>query len=140
MRPNLSGATSSRTHQLSRSLGPRRTLPPQTKSTATLSLSGTTTTLSSYHAHHRSVRLGPHARPISRHHGHRLHGTTNSGRGVAISGVEAMIGPTISTVPVRVMFEKTQGVDSFMVGIQSQYAAMMEPRARRASDYQTRIR
>lgn len=53
-------------------------------------------------------------------------GTTNSGRGINFQGVESMIGPTISTVPVRVTFDKLQDIDSFMSGIQTQYAAMMD--------------
>lgn len=53
-------------------------------------------------------------------------GMTLSGRDVAMPGIEAVVGPTISTVPVRVHFDKNETVEGFLRRIQSQSSEMIE--------------
>ncbi|KAH7370161.1 hypothetical protein BKA65DRAFT_387194 [Rhexocercosporidium sp. MPI-PUGE-AT-0058] len=53
-------------------------------------------------------------------------GTTISGRGVAVQGIESMPGPTITTMPVRIMFNKSDRIIDFLTSIQAKYAQITE--------------
>ncbi|KAH6681478.1 hypothetical protein B0J14DRAFT_470202 [Halenospora varia] len=53
-------------------------------------------------------------------------GMTLSGRDIPMPGIEAVVGPTISTVPVRVHFDKNETVEGFLRRIQSQSSEMIE--------------
>ncbi|CAA9959472.1 Nonribosomal peptide synthetase 3 [Pyrenophora teres f. maculata] len=77
-------------------------------------------------------------------------GTTVTGRNAPIAGVEAMVGPTIATVPVRLRVQKDQTVFTFLQGLQQQATEMiaheqtglqrimkMGPGARHACSFQT---
>lgn len=52
-------------------------------------------------------------------------GSAVSGRQAPVSGIERMVGPVISTVPVRVKVEKKQTVSQFLRDIQAQAASMI---------------
>ncbi|KAK1912722.1 hypothetical protein P3342_004658 [Pyrenophora teres f. teres] len=77
-------------------------------------------------------------------------GTTVTGRNAPIAGVEAMVGPTIATVPVRLRVQRNQTVFAFLQGLQQQatdiiaheqtglqHIAKMGPGARHACGFQT---
>ncbi|KAI9729802.1 MAG: hypothetical protein M1818_008379 [Claussenomyces sp. TS43310] len=52
-------------------------------------------------------------------------GTTLSGRNTSVPGIDGTVGPTITTVPVRVRVHIDETVASFLRGIQNQSTAMM---------------
>ncbi|EFQ85923.1 hypothetical protein PTT_18981, partial [Pyrenophora teres f. teres 0-1] len=52
-------------------------------------------------------------------------GTTVAGRNAPIAGVEAMVGPTIATVPVRLRVQRDQTVFAFLQGLQQQSTDMI---------------
>ncbi|KAL7773083.1 hypothetical protein CFE70_003047 [Pyrenophora teres f. teres 0-1] len=52
-------------------------------------------------------------------------GTTVTGRNAPIAGVEAMVGPTIATVPVRLRVQRDQTVFAFLQGLQQQSTDMI---------------
>ncbi|KAE8823751.1 hypothetical protein PTNB85_09876 [Pyrenophora teres f. teres] len=52
-------------------------------------------------------------------------GTTVTGRNAPIPGVEAMVGPTIATVPVRVRVQGDQATCVFLKGLQDQATEMI---------------
>nr|ARJ54910.1 nonribosomal peptide synthetase 8 [Curvularia lunata] len=52
-------------------------------------------------------------------------GAVVTGRNAAMAGIEAMLGPTIATVPVRVRIERSQTVRAFLEGVQRQAMEMM---------------
>ncbi|KAF1934468.1 acetyl-CoA synthetase-like protein [Didymella exigua CBS 183.55] len=52
-------------------------------------------------------------------------GTTVTGRGCPVYGIEDIMGPTIATVPVRVDFKTKQTVKNFLDTLQSQAMAML---------------
>ncbi|KAH7323159.1 hypothetical protein B0I35DRAFT_477044 [Stachybotrys elegans] len=52
-------------------------------------------------------------------------GSVVSGRTVAISGIETLIGPTIATVPVRINVNKAEIIQDYLQGIQRQATEMM---------------
>ncbi|KAJ4354970.1 hypothetical protein N0V95_003349 [Ascochyta clinopodiicola] len=52
-------------------------------------------------------------------------GATVTGRNAPVAGIEAMMGPTIATVPVRVRVRGKQTVSSFLESLQQQATAMM---------------
>ena len=52
-------------------------------------------------------------------------GTTLSGRNAAVHGVSEMIGPTITTVPVRVTLRDGESVGQFLKALQTQFTAMI---------------
>ena len=54
-----------------------------------------------------------------------LFGSTVHGRNAPVPGIEKMLGPTITTIPVRVRFPAKQKVVEFLHSIQSQAATMM---------------
>ncbi|KAE8868632.1 hypothetical protein PTNB29_02543 [Pyrenophora teres f. teres] len=77
-------------------------------------------------------------------------GTTVTGRNAPIAGVEAMVGPMIATVPVRLRVQRDQTVFAFLQGLQQQATDMiaheqtglqriakMSPGARHACGFQT---
>ncbi|KAF1937770.1 acetyl-CoA synthetase-like protein, partial [Clathrospora elynae] len=77
-------------------------------------------------------------------------GATVTGRNAPVAGIEAMMGPTIATVPVRVRVAGDQTVSSFLEAIQRQATEMipfeqtglhciakMGPDARHACGFQT---
>ncbi|EFQ85732.1 hypothetical protein PTT_19246, partial [Pyrenophora teres f. teres 0-1] len=77
-------------------------------------------------------------------------GTTVTGRNAPIAGVEAMVGPMIATVPVRLRVQRDQTVFAFLQGLQRQATEMiaheqtglqriakMGPGARHACGFQT---
>ncbi|KAF1935488.1 hypothetical protein EJ02DRAFT_439207 [Clathrospora elynae] len=77
-------------------------------------------------------------------------GATVTGRNAPVAGIEAMMGPTIATVPVRVRVAGDQTVSLFLEAIQQQATEMipfeqtglhriakMGPDARHACDFQT---
>jgi non-ribosomal peptide synthetase component F/aryl carrier-like protein len=47
-------------------------------------------------------------------------GATSNGRDVPVPGIDWIVGPTITTVPVRVKIDPDQPMDQFLKGIQSQ--------------------
>lgn len=53
-------------------------------------------------------------------------GTTLSGRGVALDGIDSLPGPTLTTMPVRVFFDKTDHVFDFLSSVQNKYAQITE--------------
>ncbi|KAK2922803.1 Polyketide synthase, phosphopantetheine-binding domain [Fusarium oxysporum f. sp. vasinfectum] len=52
-------------------------------------------------------------------------GATVSGRNAPVVGIEAMLGPTIATVPVRVCLERDQAVSTFLKVLQRQSTEMI---------------
>ncbi|KAE8873304.1 hypothetical protein PTNB73_02455 [Pyrenophora teres f. teres] len=52
-------------------------------------------------------------------------GTTVTGRNAPIAGVEAMVGPTIATVPLRVCLQKDQTVSTLLECLQQQATEMI---------------
>ncbi|KAF2422733.1 acetyl-CoA synthetase-like protein [Tothia fuscella] len=52
-------------------------------------------------------------------------GSTLSGRGAPVSGIDQMTGPTITTVPVRILIRRDQSLDDFLHELQLQAQAMM---------------
>ncbi|KAE8868631.1 hypothetical protein PTNB29_02542 [Pyrenophora teres f. teres] len=52
-------------------------------------------------------------------------GTTVTGRNAPVPGVEAMVGPTIATVPVRVRVQGDQATCVFLKGLQDQATEMI---------------
>lgn len=77
-------------------------------------------------------------------------GATLNGRSAPVAGLEALIAPTIVTVPVRVVLPPSQGVSELLDKVQAQAAAMiphehtglqnirrLSPEIRRACDFQT---
>ncbi|KAF2471471.1 amino acid adenylation, partial [Lindgomyces ingoldianus] len=77
-------------------------------------------------------------------------GTTVTGRNAPVAGIEAMVGPTIATVPVRVRVAGDQTVSAFLQRLQQQATDMipyeqtglqriakMSAGARHACDFQT---
>ncbi|KAF2471468.1 uncharacterized protein BDR25DRAFT_368329 [Lindgomyces ingoldianus] len=52
-------------------------------------------------------------------------GTTVTGRNAPVAGIEAMIGPTIATVPVRVQVAGDQSVSAFLQRLQQQATDMI---------------
>ncbi|KAK1912672.1 hypothetical protein P3342_004608 [Pyrenophora teres f. teres] len=54
-----------------------------------------------------------------------VYGTTVTGRNAPIAGVEAMVGPTIATVPVRLRVQRDQTVFAFLQGLQQQSTDMI---------------
>ncbi|CAA9959501.1 Non-ribosomal peptide synthetase [Pyrenophora teres f. maculata] len=52
-------------------------------------------------------------------------GTTVTGRNTPVTGVEAMVGPTIATVPVRLRVQRDQTVFAFLQGLQQQATDMI---------------
>ncbi|EMD61778.1 hypothetical protein COCSADRAFT_121744 [Bipolaris sorokiniana ND90Pr] len=52
-------------------------------------------------------------------------GTTVTGRNAPVAGIDAMLGPTIATVPVRVRVQDHQTVSSFLQGLQQQATEMI---------------
>jgi len=54
-----------------------------------------------------------------------LFGTTLSGRNAPISGISRMVGPTITTVPLRVHLDREQSVMEYFQAIQSQSGDMI---------------
>ncbi|KAH8691335.1 putative nonribosomal peptide synthase [Talaromyces proteolyticus] len=46
-------------------------------------------------------------------------GATVSGRNVAINGIEDLLSPTISTIPVRVRIDESTNVENFIAGVQN---------------------
>ena len=52
-------------------------------------------------------------------------GTTVTGRNAPIAGIEAMMGPTIATVPVRIRVQGEQMVSNFLDTLQRQATGMM---------------
>nr|UMZ45380.1 hypothetical protein [Paramyrothecium roridum] len=50
--------------------------------------------------------------------------TTNSGRQAPVAGLEAMLGPTVATVPIRLNIDAEQDVSDFLSGVQEQANAM----------------
>ena len=52
-------------------------------------------------------------------------GTTLSGRNAAVDGVSEMIGPTITTVPVRVSLRDGESVGQFLKTLQTQFTTMI---------------
>ncbi|KAK4182094.1 hypothetical protein QBC35DRAFT_550140, partial [Podospora australis] len=65
---------------------------------------------------------------VSRHHiGSEdvVFGATVTGRNAPVAGIEAMIGPTIATVPVRICVHRDQTVSAFLAGIQRQATEMI---------------
>ncbi|OKL58745.1 hypothetical protein UA08_06299 [Talaromyces atroroseus] len=59
---------------------------------------------------------------VSKHSGSDdvIFGATVSGRNVAINGIEDLLSPTISTVPVRVKIDTNASVRSFVAAVQNQ--------------------
>ncbi len=55
-----------------------------------------------------------------------IFGATLSGRSVPLVGVETVIGPTLTTVPIRIKFDKTQQTRDFLRRIQDQSAQMID--------------
>lgn len=53
-------------------------------------------------------------------------GVTLSGRDLAVPDIATMVGPTITTVPVRVQIKQQQQVIDFLKGVQDQAATMIE--------------
>ncbi|MCH5584990.1 amino acid adenylation domain-containing protein [Shimazuella sp. AN120528] len=51
---------------------------------------------------------------------HLLYGTTVSGRPGSLNGVEQIVGPFISTVPVRIDLNKNLLIDNYLIGLQQQ--------------------
>lgn len=51
--------------------------------------------------------------------------STVTGRQTPVSGVDRMVGPIISTVPVRVKLDKTQGISKFLQDVHLQAAEMI---------------
>ncbi|KIE00723.1 nonribosomal peptide synthase, partial [Metarhizium majus ARSEF 297] len=77
-------------------------------------------------------------------------GVTVSGRQAALPGVEQMTGPTIATVPVRIVLDKRKTIQELLLQIQTQVVDMtafeqtglqrirrISPEAERACDFQT---
>jgi amino acid adenylation domain-containing protein len=54
-----------------------------------------------------------------------IFGTTVSGRNAPIAGIEAIVGPTITTVPTRVCIQPWQTVSQYLQGIQKQMADLI---------------
>ncbi len=52
-------------------------------------------------------------------------GATVTGRNAPVTGIEAMLGPTIATVPVRVRILNNQAVSAFLQGLQRQATEMI---------------
>ncbi|CAN9330998.1 unnamed protein product [Alternaria alternata] len=52
-------------------------------------------------------------------------GTTVTGRNAPIAGIDAILAPTIATVPVRVCLQKDQTVTAFLEGLQDQATEMI---------------
>ncbi|XP_014550108.1 hypothetical protein COCVIDRAFT_77110, partial [Bipolaris victoriae FI3] len=52
-------------------------------------------------------------------------GAVVTGRNAAVAGIEAMLGPTIATVPVRVRIERGQTVMAFLESVQRQATEMI---------------
>ena len=50
---------------------------------------------------------------------------TLAGRNAPIAGIEGMIGPTITTVPIRIRFDQEQMVHEFLRDVQTQAATMI---------------
>jgi amino acid adenylation domain-containing protein/non-ribosomal peptide synthase protein (TIGR01720 family) len=79
-------------------------------------------------------------------------GATVTGRNAPVAGIEAMLGPAIATVPVRVRVYKDQTVAAFLGSVQQQatemiayeqtglqYISKMGPGARHACGFQTLV-
>ncbi|CAH0027398.1 unnamed protein product [Clonostachys rhizophaga] len=79
-----------------------------------------------------------------------LFGTTLSGRNAPITGIEAIAGPTIATVPVRIQVRAEQTVSAYLRQVQDQFLDMipheqtglqyiqgLSPEARQACQFQT---
>ena len=54
-----------------------------------------------------------------------LFGATLTGRNSPVPGIESLIGPVITTVPVRIQIDKEQPIPQFLESIQAHAAAMM---------------
>ena len=52
-------------------------------------------------------------------------GTTLSGRNASVQGIEDIVAPTITTVPVRVQLDRTQQVSQYLADIQRRAAEMI---------------
>ena len=55
-----------------------------------------------------------------------IFGATLTGRDVDVTGVEGMVGPTITTVPVRVQLNRDQTIKDYLRAIQDQTTAMIQ--------------
>ena len=77
-------------------------------------------------------------------------GVTLTGRQAAVAGVDRMVGPTIATVPVRVVVDREKTVEQLQAQVQSQSTEMtryeqtglqvirrLGPESQRACDFQT---
>ncbi|KAK3216152.1 hypothetical protein GRF29_8g2302175 [Pseudopithomyces chartarum] len=53
-------------------------------------------------------------------------GATVTGRNAPVAGIETILGPTFSTVPVRVRVRKDQNVSAFLGGLQEQATEMIQ--------------
>ena len=54
-----------------------------------------------------------------------IYGVTLSGRNAQVPGIESLIGPTITTVPLRVRLDRSQKITDYLEGVQKQAAEMM---------------
>ncbi|KAI4225077.1 MAG: hypothetical protein L6R40_008392, partial [Gallowayella cf. fulva] len=52
-------------------------------------------------------------------------GATLTGRNAAVAGIEGMVGPTITTVPIRIRFNRARMVNEFLQDVQTQATAMI---------------
>lgn len=55
-----------------------------------------------------------------------IFGATLSGRSVPLAGIEGVIGPTLTTVPIRIKFDKTESTRGFLHRVQDQSAQMID--------------
>lgn len=55
-----------------------------------------------------------------------IFGATLSGRSVPLAGIEEVIGPTLTTVPIRIKFDKTEQTGDFLRRVQDQSAQMID--------------
>lgn len=52
-------------------------------------------------------------------------GATLAGRNAPIPGIDTLIGPTISTLPIRISWDDSSTIDDFLDGVQDQSVAMI---------------